>query len=128
MEAEELIDTLPDTPLKDRQTIGDTMGNVNANRRPAGWHPTTGEGRANFDTLRNARVEAQVDTLAEKVPNAKAKTPLKTLSDIKIKALNERLADTLAEAEAELLADTSRYVEAVAHVETLHNDLVEAED
>ena len=80
------------------------------------------------DSLRNARVEAQVDTVAEKVPKAKAKTPLKTLSDIKIKVLNERLADTLAEAEAELLADTSRYVEAVAHVETLHNNLVEAED
>ena len=32
----------------------------------------------NFDTLRNVRVKALVDTLAEKVPKAKAKTPLDT--------------------------------------------------
>ena len=46
------------------------------NRRPAGQRPTTGEGRANFDTLSNARVEALVDTLAVTLPNGKEKTLL----------------------------------------------------
>ena len=39
----------------------------------------------------------------------------------------DRLKDTLAEAEAELLADTATYVEADTQVETLHDNLVEAD-
>ena len=62
-----------------------------------------------------------MDTLAETVPDTKAKTPLDTQSNIKPQALMERLADT------ELHADTATYVEADTQVETLLDNLVEAD-
>ena len=43
----------------------------------------------NFDTLRNEKVEALVDTPAETVPDAKAKISLDGLSDIKAEARYE---------------------------------------
>ena len=46
---------------------------------------------------------------------------------MKAEALMKRLADTLAEVEAELLRDTSRYVEIETQIDTLHDNLVEAE-
>ena len=39
----------------------------------------------------------------------------------------KRLADTLGEVEAELFRDTSKYVEIDTQVDTLHDNLVEAE-
>lgn len=56
-----------------------------------------------FDTLRNVRVEALVDMLANPVLDTETKRPLDTLSDMKAAALMDTLADTLAEVEAKTL-------------------------
>ena len=62
-----------------------------------------------------------MDTLAETVPDTKAKTPLDTQSNIKSQALMDRLADT------ELFADTATCVDADTQLETMHDNLVEAD-
>ena len=62
-------------------------------------------------TLRNVRVKALFDTLAETVLKAKAKTPLDTIESKRYhgRETNEQFADALAEVDAELLGDRGRH-------------------
>ena len=63
------------------------MGDVKA--EPLTLWPTPYNWRRprQFETLRNLRVEALVETLANPVPDAETKTPLDTQSDMKAEAL-----------------------------------------
>ena len=96
MKAEELVDTLAETPSHtNTQTFGDTIGNVKAKKSTR-----------TLIAYREGRVQALVVKLAETVSDAKAKKPFDTLGDVKAEALMDTLTDTLAQAEAKTLGDT----------------------